>query len=735
MKQSLLFCMGVLVAATQFSSAAYYEGRSRLTFQDPVRGVSIAVTIVYPADAPGGTDAPLAGTASGTVSPFGVAVIAHGYQLPVAAYASLATAVCQSSANYIAILPETGSGLFPSHAEFAADIVSCLAWIQQENARPGSRWHDAIRDEYVLIGHSMGGGSSFLAAKTILDQTDWNLVSVIALAPAETNPSATAAAALVTCPTLILAGSEDCVTPLTSIQPIYNAVPATCKTLGVIPGGSHCQFADQNTLCSIGEFNCPGTINRSQQLATTFAYVDHMFTKDARAMSAIGGTQIQTTMKMLLSSDIRMSTTVGCVGDTVVLTYTGPVGSLLWLPDRVRSATYRYVIRERENVITLVNETCFERDEVDTIIAWARPPELQMIGPSTICPGDTVMLRAAASSDATIEWSTGATTPEIMVHMPGTYRAIARSTRGCGEVIDSIEVRGIPVPTVRVVIQGDTVLCNRVGGLQLSVSVDGPGYRSTIWSTGDTSDVLVISEPGSYTIAANVLPEKEDGCTLSVDPVRFTMRNYEPPTTTLTLRGDTLWASPLADSYQWFAGSVPITGWNRQWYIPTKSAAYRVVTRSRSSGNCASKSEPFQYEPTTVPEGEPRLVTASWHGDRICVHGAAVDEEVALYTYEGALVKEWALRSPEHCEYVGADVSKSGGVFFLVRGSMPGKGFPDTTPGKPFPGITGGHSQRTATAFSSSCLRELHRENAQRGNASSRSSWLRRNTSGTHAGN
>ena len=677
MKLTLLLCVGILCTVAQTVSAAYYEGRTRLTFQDAARGASIAVTIIYPAEAPGGTDAPLQGSTTGSTENFGVAVIAHGYQLPVGAYASLATEVCKNSAGFIAILPETGSGLFPDHAEYADDIVACLAWIRQENTRAGSRWQGAIRDDYVLIGHSMGGGSSFLAAKTILDNTDWNLASVIALAPAETNPSATAAAASVTCPTLILAGSEDCVTPLTTIQPMYNAVAATCKALGVIPGGSHCQFADQNTLCSIGEFTCPGTIDRAQQFATTFAYVNHILNRDNRAMSAIGTTQMQTTMRILASSDIRMSTTVGCVGDTIVLTYNGPVASVMWLPDSVRGTTYRYVIKERENVIALVNTTCFDGDVVDTIIAWARPPELQMIGPSAICPGDTVTLRAAASADATVEWSTGATTAEITVSTPGVYRAIARSTKGCGEVVDSIVVTQVPVPSARVNVAGDTVLCNGEGGLRLSVQVDGPGYNTVAWSTGDTNEVIAIAQPGTYSITAEILPDAENGCVLTVGPVRFTLRNYEPPTTSLSLRADTLWASPLADSYQWFVGNVPITGWNRPWYVPTKAAAYRVVTRSRQFGNCASESEPFQFAPTDVEERVAPSFTASWQGNRVCVRGVWPGETIALFAYDGTLVKRWVVTGSEHCE----EVLVSGRSVYFVVQTTP------TTPGKPFPGV------------------------------------------------
>ena len=37
---------------------------------------------------------------------------------------------------------------------------------------------------------------------------------------------------------------------------MYNSLASACKTLIEISGGSHCQFAEQNTLCSFGELTC-----------------------------------------------------------------------------------------------------------------------------------------------------------------------------------------------------------------------------------------------------------------------------------------------------------------------------------------------------------------------------------------------------------------------------------------------------------------------------------------------
>lgn len=664
MKHLLSFLLWCTVFGISHVSAAYVEGRMRVTFRDAARGKDIPVTIVYPAEMPGGLNAPLVGTSNGTTPDFGVVVIAHGFQLPVSAYTSLASSVAQSPMHFISVLPETASELFPDHAEFGKDIVACVASMQAEAKRQGSFWYGHVRNENVLIGHSMGGGASFLAAKTLCEQKVLNLAALIGLAPAETNPSSTAAAASVTCPALILAGGADCITPLSAIQPMYNALASSCKTLGVIPGGSHCQFADENTLCQFGEFTCPPTISRAAQTVITFTYIQRMLERSNRVTEVVGTTQIQTTMAYLQSSDIKLSKKIGCLGDTIIVEYTGPVKNILWLPDSVRTPVYRYVIRARENVISVVNTTCFGTDAVDTMVVWARPPELTLVGSSELCPGDSVVLRAAANIDATVDWSTGATTREIVVRTPGTYIARATSIYGCGEELDTIVVRQVVLPRLNVRIEGDTVLCNGAGGMQFELQAEGTEYQRVVWSTGDTSATIRFTEPGEYELSATLYPKRDSGCVIRFGPTRFNVRNYEPPTTTIELRNDTLWASPSADQFQWYYRDIGIAGWSKRWYVPSIAGPYRVIARSRTFGNCPSESAPYIYEPTSVPTDTEVQFRVTWDHGSLCVQQVRVGETLRMYSYEGREVHRWTSSDEESCTYVG-DLAPA--VYVIVR--------------------------------------------------------------------
>ena len=99
----------------------------------------------------------------------------------------------------------------------------------------------------------------------------------VGLAPAETNPSAIAAAANVTVPAIIFSGSSDGVTPPTQHHlPIYNALNSSCKTFVSMLGGAHCYFANTNTNCDFGELTSSTgiSITRAQQHQFTFSVLD-----------------------------------------------------------------------------------------------------------------------------------------------------------------------------------------------------------------------------------------------------------------------------------------------------------------------------------------------------------------------------------------------------------------------------------------------------------------------------
>ena len=226
---------------------------------------SIGCEVYYPATSSGSN----ATVANGE---FPVIVVGHGFSMGVGSYENWWSEFVPE--GYIFILPTTEVGPipFPSHPDFGEDLAFAASEVQNWGTDQGSDFFEKIADRTAVMGHSMGGGCSFLAA-----ENNPMIDCILGLAPAETNTSAIAAAANVTAPTLVLWGTEDEVTPEAgNALGIFNAVASDCKTYVRIDEGAHCFFADYNLFCAIGEMNI-GSLSREGQHEVSFALARPFF--------------------------------------------------------------------------------------------------------------------------------------------------------------------------------------------------------------------------------------------------------------------------------------------------------------------------------------------------------------------------------------------------------------------------------------------------------------------------
>jgi hypothetical protein len=172
--------------------------------------------------------------------------------------------------GYIMAFPRTESGLFPtpSHGDFGQDIALIAQKMTEASQNSNSMFYAKLSDYACAMGHSMGGGAAVLAASqsTVFD-------AYLGLAPAETNPSAIAAAANLQIPSLILSGSNDGVTPPSQHHlPIYNAIAHECKSFANLIGGGHCYFANSNFNCDFGESTSSTGISLSRSEQQSLMY-------------------------------------------------------------------------------------------------------------------------------------------------------------------------------------------------------------------------------------------------------------------------------------------------------------------------------------------------------------------------------------------------------------------------------------------------------------------------------
>jgi len=268
-------------------------GFTNLSLTDTSRNNrTVDVQVFYPAAiGGGGQDVAVA------INNTPLVVLGHGFFMGINAYSNIVDSL--TPLGYAVALVDTETGLSPSHTDFGDDIAFTVDAVQTL----GGIFIGKFGPKAAVMGHSMGGGASFLVAESA------SVDCMVTIAPAETTPSSIAAAAGITKPVLIFAGEDDCVAGITDHQqPMYDALNSSCKTMITVLGGSHCKFAESNVACSTGEVFCSGSLSRADQQAVVHdflvPYLDFHLRSDATAIAQFHN---------LLNTDTRTTSQTTCL--------------------------------------------------------------------------------------------------------------------------------------------------------------------------------------------------------------------------------------------------------------------------------------------------------------------------------------------------------------------------------------------------------------------------------------
>ena len=200
-----------------------------------------------------------------------------------------------------------------------------------------------------------------------------------------------------------------------------------------------------------------------------------------------------------------------CEGDSILLTAncaiavgyewsTGSTEESIWVTE---AGIYAAEVVDSSGCTAEVSEEVevFELPEV----------EITIDGNNPLCDGDSALLTAVSLEAIDYEWSTGATTQSIWVYESGTYTVSVVAQTGC-ENSTSIEIEEGLTPLIE--ITGDTVAC---AGGEIELTAQYAGGEGVLWSTGETTQTIVVTQAGEYCAYTTSVDGCEASACISID--------------------------------------------------------------------------------------------------------------------------------------------------------------------------------------------------------------------------
>ena len=178
-----------------------------------------------------------------------------------------------------------------------------------------------------------------------------------------------------------------------------------------------------------------------------------------------------------------------CPGENTILTSKNEYAGYSWSTDE----TTREISATAPGKYSLIVTNSFGcKDTSNVTVEYYPNSVLNIEGPEEICEGDSAVLKLNKSFESYL-WSTGETSAEIEISKGGDYYVNVTNESGC-VIADTISIKENPKPEA--VIDGDTKICKGDKG-RLSSRYE---YESYLWSNGEETREITISETGEYSL-------------------------------------------------------------------------------------------------------------------------------------------------------------------------------------------------------------------------------------------
>ena len=186
-----------------------------------------------------------------------------------------------------------------------------------------------------------------------------------------------------------------------------------------------------------------------------------------------------------------------CPGDSVIIgDDIGQAGATyLWNTGETTAEIYASTFGNYSVEVSL--QSCKKTDNINVNAATGSPIPVDLGPDTTICPGNNLVLSSGYSTAVYDHlWSTGSTSSSITVTTPGTYSVTLNN--GCETGTDTIIVSLKPNTIIPLNLGADITICDGQT-TSITTSYSAPEYTHQ-WSTGSTSETIVVSDPGTYTL-------------------------------------------------------------------------------------------------------------------------------------------------------------------------------------------------------------------------------------------
>lgn len=290
-----------------------------------------------------------------------------------------------------------------------------------------------------------------------------------------------------------------------------------------------------------------------------------------------------------------------CEGDIVEIEASGNAEVYVW-----SNSTSGNITTVEENTILSVTAyigSCKAFGETE--IVFQVIPSTDLETEYTICEGDSLELLITSVPEAQASWSDGTSGTSFTSTEPGTYTLQLTSDAGCENTYTfSLESISFPEPAL----QSEAVICQGE-----SLVVDAGEASSYLWSTGDQTATLTITEGGQYTVTlANELCTS----TAMIEVTENPAPDMNFPASFEQCADDTLYISAGDDFYTWFLDGEQFTD-----SIALPGGGQALIEAIDPENGCFNAQEllinvvppptPILPEGSTLCEGQPLLLSAT----------------------------------------------------------------------------------------------------------------------------